>query len=146
MFPNIGVDLLHLPRLSTLLVRRKPTYLARFARRILTDNELGTFTRKLGEGGGGLREDTVRWLGVRWAAKEAAFKAGGINRRLMWKEVEVRYLASGQPYLQLIKENVTGGLSISHDGEYVVAMAMLPPSVPEPVEAEGQEVAGAMYG
>jgi phosphopantetheinyl transferase (holo-ACP synthase) len=66
MFPNIGVDLLHLPRLSTLLVRRKPTYLARFARRILTDNELGTFMRKLGEGNGGLREETVRWLGVRW--------------------------------------------------------------------------------
>jgi hypothetical protein len=40
------------------------------------------------------------WVGMmlmddRWAAKEAAFKAGGIHRRLMWKEVEVRYLASG---------------------------------------------------
>ena len=32
----------------------------------------------------------------------------------------------GQPYLQLPKEGITGGLSISHDGEYVVAMAMLP--------------------
>jgi len=34
----------------------------------------------------------------RWAAKEAAFKAGGggIGRRLQWKEVEVRYLSSGK--------------------------------------------------
>lgn len=38
---------------------------------------------------------TTRLIDNRWAAKEAAFKAGGINRRLMWKEVEVRYLASG---------------------------------------------------
>jgi len=37
----------------------------------------------------------VRWLGVRWAAKEAAFKAGGVGRRLQWKEVEVRYMPSG---------------------------------------------------
>ena len=33
----------------------------------------------------------------------------------------------GQPYLTLPREGITGGLSISHDGEYVVAMAMLPP-------------------
>ncbi|KAI5845540.1 4'-phosphopantetheinyl transferase superfamily [Tricharina praecox] len=123
MFPNIGVDLLYLPRLSTLL-RRRGTYLHRFASRILTASELTTFQQKLhGED----ISSVVRWLGVRWAAKEAAFKAGGVGRRLQWKEVEVRYLASGQPYLTLPREGITGGLSISHDGEYVVAMAMLPP-------------------
>jgi phosphopantetheinyl transferase (holo-ACP synthase) len=61
MFPNIGVDLLHLPRLRTLLLARRSTYLQRFARRILTASELATFQRKLVSS-----EDVVRWLGVRY--------------------------------------------------------------------------------
>jgi phosphopantetheinyl transferase (holo-ACP synthase) len=60
MFPNIGVDLLHLPRLSSLLSRG---YLHRFARRILTPAEQETFRRKLSEPAE--RENVVRWLGVR---------------------------------------------------------------------------------
>jgi len=93
MFPNIGVDLLHLPRLSALL-RRRGTYMHRFASRILTSSEFGAFQQKLR--GSEDASAVVRWLGVRWAAKEAAYKAGGVGRRLQWKEVEVRYLASGE--------------------------------------------------
>lgn len=96
MFPNIGVDLLHLPRIAN-LVSRRGTYMHRFARRILTTSEFATFSAKLG--GGEDRGGVARWLGVRWAAKEAAFKAGGMGRRLMWKEVEVRYLSSGKESL-----------------------------------------------
>lgn len=77
----------------------------------------------------------IRFLGVRWAAKEAAFKAGGPR---LWKQVEVRYEESGKPYLKVWDGEVEGegdgregGLSISHDGEYVVAMAMIPPMVSE---------------
>lgn len=34
----------------------------------------------------------------------------------------------GQPYLSVLqgREKAVGGLSISHDGEYVIAMAVLP--------------------
>lgn len=68
-----------------------------------------------------------------WAAKEAAFKAANPSRRLMWKEVEIGYREGGQPFLRLFApggmaegEGVgEGGLSISHDGEYVVAMAVI---------------------
>lgn len=108
MIPGIGVDLLHLPRLSTLLCRRNGHYLHRFARRILTRNELAVFQQKLIEerrqaavGAGGVKEcgregGLVRWLGVRWAAKEAAFKArGSVRGALGWKEVEVEYHPSG---------------------------------------------------
>lgn len=153
MIPGIGIDLLHLPRLSTLLSRRNGHYLHRFARRILTRDELAVFQQKLAapqEGAGLL---LVRWLGVRWAAKEAAFKArGSVRGALGWKEVEVGYHPSGmylrrggggegrggadegdgwvvgQPYLAVLqgREKKLGGLSISHDGEYVIAMAMLP--------------------
>jgi phosphopantetheinyl transferase (holo-ACP synthase) len=59
MFPNIGVDLLHLPRLSSLLSRG---YLHRFARRILTPAEQATFRRKLSDE---KDNDVIRWLGVR---------------------------------------------------------------------------------
>jgi len=150
MFPNIGVDLLHLPRLTSLLFRRQTPYLHRFARRILTNAELTTFQQQRLTAADE-KEAAVRWLGVRWAAKEAAFKAGGVGRRLQWKEVEVRYMPSGQPYLQLRKEGVTGGLSISHDGEYVVAMAMLPSQQQQQQEMmegarEGMEVYGQMGG
>lgn len=41
----------------------------------------------------------MRWLGVRWAAKEAAFKAkGGV---MGWKEVEVEYHPSGRTLFNL---------------------------------------------
>jgi hypothetical protein len=56
--------------------------------------------------------------------------------------------------LQLLEDGVTGGLSISHDGEYVVAMAMLPPKEPgtiarmaqEAQEAQEAQAAQALYG
>lgn len=88
MIPGIGVDLLHLPRLTTLLSRRNGHYLQPFARRILTHAELAVFQQKLHDPG------LVRWLGVRWAAKEAAFKACG--HALGWKQVEVGYHPSGR--------------------------------------------------
>lgn len=93
MAPGIGVDLLHLPRLTTLLSRHNNHYLHRFARRILTHDELAAFQRKLTTSppaSGAL----IRWLGVRWAAKEAAFKACG--GALGWKQVEVGYHLSGR--------------------------------------------------
>lgn len=40
----------------------------------------------------------------------------------------MQYEWVGQPYLSVLqgREKAVGGLSISHDGEYVIAMAMLP--------------------
>lgn len=93
MIPGIGVDLLHLPRLATLLSRHNGRYLQPFARRILTRAELAVFQQKQQQqahDGPGL----VRWLGVRWAAKEAAFKACG--HALGWKHVAVAYHPSGR--------------------------------------------------
>ena len=65
------------------------------------------------------------------------FKAMSPRRHLLWKEVEVRYKKSGQPYLWIAEsgaakegkaeEGKEGALSISHDGEYVVAMVALQP-------------------
>jgi phosphopantetheinyl transferase (holo-ACP synthase) len=65
MFPNIGVDLLHLPRLTSLLFRRQKPYLHRFARRILTNAELATFQQQR-LAAANEKEAAVRWLGVRF--------------------------------------------------------------------------------
>ncbi|PUU83831.1 4'-phosphopantetheinyl transferase superfamily [Tuber borchii] len=134
---GIGVDLLHLPRLTRLLTKR-PTYTHRFARRILTKSEYRQFlksttttttTTTTSSSSSPLAATTIKWLGVRWAAKEAAFKAFGTRRGgLVWEDVEVGYYDSGQPFLWLFnkeRERRMGGLSISHDGEYLVAMAMI---------------------
>ncbi|KAG0633063.1 phosphopantetheinyl transferase PptB [Tuber brumale] len=136
---GIGVDLLHLPRLTRLLTKR-PSYVHRFARRILTKSEYRQFLKKSSSSSTMAMTTTtgmVRWLGVRWAAKEAAFKAFGTRRGgLVWGDVEVGYYDSGQPFLWLFKGREEeergevvgkrrGGLSISHDGEYLVAMAVV---------------------
>ncbi|TGZ85038.1 hypothetical protein EX30DRAFT_337460 [Ascodesmis nigricans] len=70
MFPGIGVDLLHLPRLATLVSRHR-TYLDRFARRILTPSELTAF-RSLAQSSAlstssstSVGSSLIRWLGVR---------------------------------------------------------------------------------
>lgn len=70
----------------------------------------------------------ARWLAGRFAAKEAARKAApGGAASMSWKEVIIRVEPdrNGRPEVVYLKkgEDVghVGKLSISHDGEYVVA-------------------------
>ncbi|KAF8451240.1 hypothetical protein BGX38DRAFT_1183650 [Terfezia claveryi] len=104
--PGIGVDLLHLPRLLKVIfpsvharaygvpeVSINPDLrpVKKFARRILSLEELGAFEKRFlggntGRGKGGRwEEEVVRWLGVRWAAKEALYKAYPYPYRWPWK-------------------------------------------------------------
>ena len=87
----------------------------RFARRILSLEELGAFEKRFLGGNtrgreGRWEKEVGRWLGVRWAAKEALYKAypypywwpweggagagggggGGLGGRLTWKEMTMR--------------------------------------------------------
>ena len=61
-----------------------------------------------------------------FATKEAVTKALGITPG-KWKEIEVAYEASGKPYLAKFpqakksKRKWKHELSISHDGDYVIA-------------------------
>ncbi|KAI9367023.1 hypothetical protein BJX61DRAFT_547898 [Aspergillus egyptiacus] len=86
--------------------------------------------------------DMTRWLAGRFAAKEAARKAAPRGAgSLGWKDVVVRVgngvgagEAEGRPEVVFLKgysqgedqveEGRVGKLSISHDGEYVVAMVL----------------------
>lgn len=147
---NIGTDIVHIPRITRLLTQRD--YLTRFTRRILSANEQADFATRFKETLQ-LRTPTPskpplvtaemsRWLAGRFAAKEAARKAApGGAASIGWKDVvvsvqedesgvertsrrpEVVYLDAGDGEGRGAPGRV-GRLSISHDGEYVVATVL----------------------
>lgn len=60
-----------------------------------------------------------------FAVKEAFMKA--LGKKVDWREVWVEKLASGQPVLKsdFITAKQSVAVSISHDGDYAVAMVMI---------------------
>ncbi|KAJ5175351.1 4'-phosphopantetheinyl transferase B [Penicillium canariense] len=148
---NIGTDIVHLPRIARLLQRAN--YLTRFTQRILSDQEQRDFQARfrdtlrphnyapspLSPPQTLVTPDMTRWLAGRFAAKEAARKAApGGAASIGWKDVvvwvedepaqaqaegtsrrpQIVYLGAGEA------EDRLGQLSISHDGEYVVATVL----------------------
>ncbi|KAL2218136.1 4'-phosphopantetheinyl transferase superfamily [Thermoascus aurantiacus ATCC 26904] len=147
---NIGTDIVHLPRILRVIsrpgVRGTNSYLERFTRRILCEQELSDFRARFPQLHATSTSEShrrlevsvemARWLAGRFAAKEAARKAapGGASS-IGWKDVLVRAeetgAGPGRPevvYLNRNGEGEGGGrvgkLSISHDGEYVVATVL----------------------
>jgi holo-[acyl-carrier protein] synthase len=147
---NIGIDIVHLPRIYRLITRstsskRRNTYLNKFIHRILCAQELKHFRHRFPQQNveSALQPsyspdsadlirttDMARWLAGRFAAKEAARKAapGGAST-VSWKDVMINIEESGggRPEVIYLKEGDVrqiGKLSISHDGEYVVAMVL----------------------
>ncbi|CAD6926665.1 unnamed protein product [Tilletia controversa] len=171
---GVGTDIVFVPRLHDLFVRQERRTLSRrgqnpdslpsasndrfginqgegavdhFARRILTETEGDDFRR--------WRQDRqadfptieiLRWLGARWAAKEAAYKALYPDYRLRWSDLEVHKSSPGddtdqdrtsspKPFLRFSKTFdpsrhasarplPTLHLSLSHDGDYVLAFVI----------------------
>ncbi|OJJ76829.1 hypothetical protein ASPBRDRAFT_49859 [Aspergillus brasiliensis CBS 101740] len=149
---NIGTDIVHLPRITRLLAR--PNYLTRFTHRILHAREQQDFRTRFSlpalpalipssssssssspahapTPSISISPDMTRWLAGRFAAKEAARKAATHGAaHISWKDVVVTVGEDGgRPevvYLEGEGEEAgrVGKLSISHDGEYVVAMVV----------------------
>ncbi|KAK0535701.1 hypothetical protein OC842_002212 [Tilletia horrida] len=167
---GVGTDLIHVPRLRDLLVRQTQrerrgaddvrrssgsiaSGLARFSNRILTHAEREELAARQSSSHAStsadvdVSDETLRWLAVRWAAKEAAYKALFPHLTLRWKDVEIvkanvanggSHLQSKKPCLQLLPSALGAAplrpprlhLSISHDGDFVLAfvVAEQPPS------------------
>lgn len=134
---NIGTDIVHLPRIVRLINR--PDYLHRFTRRILHEQEQQDFRTRFSllpssSGAEKITPDMARWLAGRFAAKEAARKAAPAGAAsLGWKDVIVRVgeVDKGRPEIVYLDhlggescEGRVGKLSISHDGDYVVATVL----------------------
>ncbi|KAG1755767.1 4'-phosphopantetheinyl transferase superfamily [Suillus lakei] len=115
---GIGVDILHLPRLISLLSRRGSEA---FATRILSSQELRSFQSLTEQHGEDKTERIVRFLGVRWAVKEAAYKAL-YPTRPTWKEITYSSLngVTGAKPTLMDKLHV----SVSHDGDYIYAQVI----------------------
>ncbi|KAF8231866.1 4'-phosphopantetheinyl transferase [Tricholoma matsutake] len=126
---GIGVDVVHIPRFAALLSRRCPR---RLAARILSEEELTQW--------GSLPTSDmfrrIRFLAVRWCLKEAAYKAMYPEMRPTWKELTYRGLCPRKDGLKpalvyhpiIAVESTKVGrmhISISHDGDYVIAFVTI---------------------
>lgn len=139
LFPfalNVGTDIVHLPRIRQLVTRKEGRYLLPFTRRILHQRERDNLSQKYPNVCQASvtthphLDSLVRWLGGRFAAKEAARKALGASF-VSWKEVRVETLNGGQPRIIYSSraqgdslEEEEAKVSISHDGDYVVATVL----------------------
>lgn len=127
---GIGVDLVQIPRMREVIAR----WQERFLERVFTDAEIA-YCRG--------RRDPVPHFAARFAAKEAALKALGTGLRMgvRWRELEVRR-DRGQPPTLLLHgrcrelSRERGGermlLTLTHDGDYALAQAMLIGADPVP--------------
>jgi holo-[acyl-carrier protein] synthase len=120
---GIGVDLALIPRLRQVVQR----WDERFLRRVFTDEEIAYCRR---------RRDPIPHLAARFAAKEATLKALGTGMRMgvSWREMEVRRERGQAPTMVLSGRcraiaQAKGAhrvlLSLTHDGDYALAHAML---------------------
>ncbi len=99
----IGIDIVHMPRFENKEL---------LARRILSPLEYPIYEK---------RADKVKFIAGRFAAKEAFLKAvrGGFGQ-IAFSHISVLYDELGVPYL--LYNDQKYDVSISHDGEYAVAV------------------------
>jgi holo-[acyl-carrier protein] synthase len=123
MIIGIGVDIAEIARVE----RISAQFGERFARRVLTDDELAEYGR---------RKHSSSYLATRFAAKEAVAKAcgTGIGEQLGFHSMQIEHDGSGRPLLRFLREadelvarlGIRNALiSLSDEKHYVVAMALL---------------------
>lgn len=120
---GIGVDLVNIARIRTMAERWQD----RFLSRLYTGAERQLSNR---------RSSPYAFLAGRFAAKEAILKALGTgwSAGIRWTDIEVLNDATGRPIATLagrahalgLEAQITGILlSVSHDGDYAIAEALL---------------------
>ena len=132
---GIGVDLAQIRRLRRVVER----WDERFLRRVFTEDEIAYCRR---------RRDPIPHLAARFAAKEATLKALGTGLRMgiKWQELEVRRERGQAPVMvlsgrcrALAQAKGAGSvlLSLTHDGDYAMAQAMLIGDAPDESQRRG---------
>ena len=123
MIVGIGVDIAETARVEKLIAK----FGQRFARRILTTDELLEFDR---------RKHSSSYLATRFAAKEAVAKAlgTGIGEQLGFHSIQIDNDDQGKPLLRFMGTAVdliaglnikNAMISLSDEKHYVVAMVVL---------------------
>jgi len=108
---GVGIDLHHLPRLLRFPSAQK------LALKILHPNELAHFQ---------VARSQYNFLSTRWAIKEAVYKACYPKQKLKWKQIEIWKIKDTKPYVTIHPpiQNTVIHISVSHDGDYVHAIAI----------------------
>ncbi|GHH00339.1 holo-ACP synthase [Streptomyces rubradiris] len=138
---EVGIDIVLTARVRAMLAEHGERILAR----MLTPAELADRPAQ--------DETDPQWIAGRLAAKEAAFKALATSgTALPWLDLEVRSAPGGRPVLRLgpaaraVADRAGVGsvrISISHDGEYAVALAV---AVAHPDSPTQEELPHARFG
>jgi len=122
MITGIGIDIVQVDRIATVYSR----YGFKFARRVLAAEELDAFQRS---------RYPVRFLAMRFAAKEATSKALGTGFRqgVSLRQIEVLHNIAGKPFLRLhgaVSEHaarqgvVATHVSLTDEQEYAAAVVV----------------------
>ncbi|KTW26788.1 holo-[acyl-carrier-protein] synthase [Pneumocystis carinii B80] len=117
MIHGIGIDIIQISRMIKILDRRK-RFMEKICQRILRYDEQEIIPNLKN------KKEFALWICTKWAAKEAAFKAVNFQQKLKWKDIKICKYKNNQPYIQLWSEGKPTKemkLSISHDGDYVIA-------------------------
>ena len=126
---GIGVDLAQISRLRRVVER----WSDRFLRRVFTEAEIAYCRR---------RHDPIPHLAARFAAKEATLKAlgTGLSMGVNWRELEVCRARGQAPTMVLTGRSAAIArakgasrvlLSLTHDGDYAMAQALLVGDLPD---------------
>ena len=122
---KLGTDIVYIPRIQATIER----FGNRFLQRVYTPAE------QLDSALSSPNRTTINKLAGRWAAKEAVVKALGTGwRGVGYTDIEIRRSQSGVPIVYLHGRamvllsaflEVQWQLSLSHDGDYAIATAIL---------------------
>lgn len=124
---RLGTDVVYIPRIQAAIDR----FGDRFLQRVYTPSE----QHDCGYGKDTSRRPSINQLAGRWAAKEAVTKALGTGwRGLGYTDIEIQRQPSGAPTVCLHRAaaemvlpwgELQWNLSLSHDGDYAIATALL---------------------
>ncbi|KAG2175024.1 hypothetical protein INT43_006086, partial [Umbelopsis isabellina] len=130
MLVGVGVDIVHLPRIASLIARRRNNCQL-LCRRILSPTEQNEFQTRFVSQPAPTDEvpnpDVVQFLASRWSIKEALYKAVYPEHKLTWKDVTIEREGGAKPKVVLAGQdlNMKAHISVSHDGEYAIAYAVV---------------------
>lgn len=127
MIVGLGTDICDVRRIEASLHR----YGERFARKILSDNELQQWKSRTAR----WPERGVRYLATRFSAKEAFSKAIGLGLRLpmTWRSCEIANLPTGAPVIVLHGElkhwcesrGFKAHISLTDESDYAVSFCVV---------------------
>lgn len=116
MIIGLGTDLVETARIKEAIANN-----SRFVGKLLTENELSTYTDILNE------KRRVEFVAGRWAAKEAFAKAygTGISSQLHFHDIEVTNDDQRKPLVICDKVDTPVHITISHTDHYVTATVII---------------------